>query len=90
MNLLATTDILNSLKMGERLKRSNLKPYGETALPKGKVKISPASVLSLNQILVTNLSQGQSKGEKSRFTMQERFITLLAFDNLITSSCLAV
>lgn len=28
--------------------------------------------------------------KKSRFTMQERFITLLAFDNLITSSCLAV
>lgn len=30
------------------------------------------------------------RGKKSRFTMQERFITLLAFDNLITSNCLAV
>lgn len=29
------------------------------------------------------------RGEMSRFTMQERFLTLLAFDNLIMSSRLA-
>lgn len=64
MNLLATTDILNSLKMGERLKRSNLNRTVRQSLAKREGKKSgPAAVLSLNHILVTNLSQRQSKGE---------------------------
>lgn len=46
-------------------------------------------MLSLNHIGDKPITR-TIKGGKSRFTMQERFITLLAFENLITTSCLAV
>lgn len=53
-----------------------------------KSSISAQFKSCIGDIPITTTIKGGKK--KSRFAMQERFSTLLAFDNLITSSCLAV
>lgn len=73
--------------------RYQIKPYSKTKpCKRGKVKIIKSSISAqfksyIGDIPITRTIKGE---KKSKFTMQERFITLLAFDNLITSSCLAV
>lgn len=52
-----------------------------------KSSISAQFKSCIGDIPITRTIKGE---KKSTFTMQKRFITLLAFDNLITSSCLAV
>lgn len=93
INLLVTTDIREQLKDGEKGLRCQIKLYSETkpSQREAGVKIMESSISAQFKLCVGDIPITRTTGEKkSRFSMQERFITLLAFDNLITSSCLAV